>query len=100
MSTHLTETRFDGLGLHEALLAGLRDAGFEFCTPIQAETLPLALAGNDIAGQAQTGTGKTFAFLLALMHQLLTQIAATISRVRWCWRRPANWQFRFIKMHC
>jgi ATP-dependent RNA helicase RhlB len=75
MSTHLTETRFDGLGLHEALLAGLRDAGFEFCTPIQAETLPLALAGNDIAGQAQTGTGKTFAFLLALMHQLLTHPA-------------------------
>jgi ATP-dependent RNA helicase RhlB len=75
MSTHLTETRFDSLGLHEALLAGLRDAGFEFCTPIQAETLPLALAGNDIAGQAQTGTGKTFAFLLALMHQLLTQPA-------------------------
>jgi ATP-dependent RNA helicase RhlB len=75
MSTHLTETRFDSLGLHEALLAGLRDAGFEFCTPIQAETLPLALAGNDIAGQAQTGTGKTFAFLLALMHQLLTHPA-------------------------
>jgi ATP-dependent RNA helicase RhlB len=75
MSTHLTETRYDSLGLHEALLAGLRDAGFEFCTPIQAETLPLALAGNDIAGQAQTGTGKTFAFLLALMHQLLTQPA-------------------------
>lgn len=75
MSTHLTETRFDSLGLHEALLAGLRDAGFEFCTPIQAETLPLALAGNDIAGQAQTGTGKTFAFLLALMHQLLTNPA-------------------------
>lgn len=75
MSTHLTEIRFDSLGLHEALLAGLRDAGFEFCTPIQAETLPLALAGNDIAGQAQTGTGKTFAFLLALMHQLLTHPA-------------------------
>lgn len=53
-------------------MAGIRKAGFKFCTPIQAGTLPLALHGKDVAGQAQTGTGKTAAFLLATLHKLLT----------------------------
>ena len=44
--------------------------------PIQAQTLPIALAGKDVAGQAQTGTGKTAAFLVALYQRLLTQPAA------------------------
>ena len=67
---HLSETRFDSFGLSDNIMAGVRDAGFEFCTPIQAETLPVALAGHDVAGQAQTGTGKTAAFLLATFHHL------------------------------
>ncbi len=67
---HLTETRFDDFGLSQPILAGIRDAGFEYCTPIQAATLPHALAGEDVAGQAQTGTGKTAAFLLATFHHL------------------------------
>lgn len=69
-TTHLTDTRFDSFGLSEPILAGLHDAGFEFCTPIQAATLPVALAGQDVAGQAQTGTGKTAAFLVATLHYL------------------------------
>ncbi len=69
--THITDKPFTSLGLQESLLKGLADAGFEFCTPIQAETLPLALAGKDVAGQAQTGTGKSAAFLLAMFHYLL-----------------------------
>jgi ATP-dependent RNA helicase RhlB len=68
----LTDIAFSSLGLHPALLAGLESAGFVRCTPIQALTLPVALAGHDVAGQAQTGTGKTAAFLLAVMHRLLT----------------------------
>jgi len=52
-------------------MQGVADAGFSTCTPIQAETLPAALAGQDVAGQAQTGTGKTAAFLLAVMTRLL-----------------------------
>jgi len=52
-------------------MQGIKDAGFSQCTPIQAETIPLALAGQDIAGQAQTGTGKTAAFLLATFQRLL-----------------------------
>ena len=54
-------------------MQGIRDAGFTYCTPIQAQTLPIALAGHDVAGQAQTGTGKTAAFLIALYHTLLTR---------------------------
>ncbi len=70
-ATHLTETRFSEFDLPQPLLDGLADAGFEFCTPIQAKTLPLLLKGEDVAGQAQTGTGKTAAFLLATMAHLL-----------------------------
>jgi ATP-dependent RNA helicase RhlB len=69
---HLSDTRFDSLPLHPSLLAGLQKLGFSHCTPIQAQTLPPALTGRDIAGQAQTGTGKSAAFLLATMHRLLT----------------------------
>ncbi|MDT8371651.1 MAG: ATP-dependent RNA helicase RhlB [Gammaproteobacteria bacterium] len=72
MTTHLTEQAFSSLPLHETLHNGLRRAGFEFCTPIQAQSLPLLLSGHDVAGQAQTGTGKTIAFLLATFQRLLT----------------------------
>lgn len=68
---HLSDLRFDALALHESVHAGIRDAGFEFCTPIQASTLPIALGNGDVAGQAQTGTGKTAAFLIATFQRLL-----------------------------
>jgi ATP-dependent RNA helicase RhlB len=74
--THLTEVSFRDLKLAEPLLQGVDAAGFSHCTPIQAQTLPLALEGKDILGQAQTGTGKTAAFLLAVLHHLLTNPAA------------------------
>ena len=69
--THLSDTRFAELPLVEALQQGIQEAGYEFCTPIQAKTIPLLLENKDIAGQAQTGTGKTVAFLVACMNQLL-----------------------------
>jgi ATP-dependent RNA helicase RhlB len=68
---HLSNLRFDELDIHEQVMAGIRDAGFEFCTPIQASTLPIALKGHDVAGQAQTGTGKTAAFLISAYQKLL-----------------------------
>ncbi len=68
---HLTDTRMDSLGLAPPLVQALHELGFERCTPIQAQALPLALAGQDVAGQAQTGTGKTAAFLLASFQRLL-----------------------------
>ena len=69
---HLSDLRFEALPVHESVLAGVRDAGFEFCTPIQASTLPIALKQHDVAGQAQTGTGKTAAFLIAAYQRLMT----------------------------
>ena len=71
----LTDIVFSSFELHPALQAGLESAGFTRCTPIQALTLPLALNGRDVAGQAQTGTGKTLAFLVALINRLLTRPA-------------------------
>ena len=75
--THLvqSEVRFASLDLEPALMRGVSDACFEFCTPIQAQSLPLVLAGKDVEGQAQTGTGKTAAFLLATMNWLLRKPA-------------------------
>ena len=67
---YLTELKFSALSLPENLLKGIVDAGFRHCTPIQESTLPLALSGRDVAGQAQTGTGKTAAYLVALFCQL------------------------------
>jgi ATP-dependent RNA helicase RhlB len=69
-SQHLTDLRFADLPLSEGLQQGIAEAGFVQCTPIQSKTLPLALDGQDVAGQAQTGTGKTAAFLLAMFHRL------------------------------
>ena len=71
----LTDLTFSSFDLHPALLAGLESAGFTRCTPIQALTLPLALNGRDVAGQAQTGTGKTLAFLVAVINRLLSKPA-------------------------
>lgn len=68
---HLSSLTFDSLPLAPPVLQGILDAGFTRCTPIQAQTLPIALAGRDVAGQAQTGTGKTAAFLLALFQRLI-----------------------------
>jgi len=62
---------FEALDLPPLLKQGIKEAGFSHCTPIQAKTLPLALAGKDVAGQAQTGTGKTAAFLIAVMNRLM-----------------------------
>jgi len=64
---------FADLDLPEAVRRGIDDAGFTLCTPIQAETLPTAITGRDIAGQAQTGTGKTAAFLIAAFTLLLNK---------------------------
>ena len=69
--THITEQKFADLGLHPQVIEGLNKKGFEFCTPIQALALPVLLTGQDIAGQAQTGTGKTLAFLTATFNHLL-----------------------------
>lgn len=64
---------FVSLNLPDPVLSGIQAAGFTSCTPIQEETLPIALRGRDVAGQAQTGTGKTAAFLIAIFTRLLRE---------------------------
>jgi ATP-dependent RNA helicase RhlB len=70
---HLSTLAYSDLPLAPSLMQGIVEAGFTYCTPIQAQTLPIALTGRDIAGQAQTGTGKTAAFLVALYQSLLSR---------------------------
>src|SRR5580658_4496521 len=70
---HSDAVTFASLGLLNEVMAGIKQAGFVNCTPIQAQTLPIALSGRDVAGQAQTGTGKTAAFLVAMYQALLTR---------------------------
>ena len=65
-----TETTFAGLGLSGATLQGILDAGYETPTPIQAQAIPVLLAGEDLLAQAQTGTGKTAAFALPMVECL------------------------------
>lgn len=62
---------FTDLGLPQKVLQGIKDAGFEACTRIQTLSLPITLKGQDIAAQAQTGTGKTAAFLITIFCRLL-----------------------------
>jgi ATP-dependent RNA helicase RhlB len=74
--SHSDTVTFASLGLVPQVMQGIQQAGFVNCTPIQAQTLPIALSGRDVAGQAQTGTGKTAAFLVALYQTLLTRAPA------------------------
>ncbi len=62
--------KFEELAIPEAVSRGIKDAGFVECTPVQAMTLPEALSGKDVAAQAQTGTGKTAAFLIAVFSRM------------------------------
>ncbi len=65
------KTRFHDLGLDDRIMHGIADLGFEYCSPIQASVLPHTLQGCDAIGKAQTGTGKTAAFLITIFNDLL-----------------------------
>ena len=62
---------FTNLHIHADLLTGIRELGFTRPTPIQAEAVPPALEGPDLLACAQTGSGKTIAFLLPILHRLM-----------------------------
>lgn len=65
------KTRFHDFDLPVPLMRAIHDLGYQYCTPIQAEILPSALSGKDAGGRAQTGTGKTAAFLITIITRLL-----------------------------
>jgi len=67
------KTRFHDFNLSDPLLHAISDLGFEYCTPIQAEILPSSLSGKDASGRAQTGTGKTAAFLITVITRMLNK---------------------------
>jgi ATP-dependent RNA helicase RhlB len=69
------QSRFHDLGLPVKIMHAVADLGFHYCTPIQAEILPKALTGSDATGKAQTGTGKSAAFLINIYTQLLRKPA-------------------------
>ncbi len=70
METPIETSGFESLGLREELLASLNELGYEEATPIQREAIPQMLAGNDVLGQAATGTGKTAAFALPVLQRI------------------------------
>jgi ATP-dependent RNA helicase RhlB len=74
--------KFSELNLPESVQQGVVDSGFETLTPVQEESIPLALAGKDVAAQAQTGTGKTAAFLISLFCRLLDNQNVTSNNPR------------------
>lgn len=64
-------TKFEELGINEAILKGLREIGFEQAFPIQEATIPVLLSGRDVVGQAHTGSGKTAAFALSMLQDIV-----------------------------
>ena len=77
---HLTDVLLSGFDLPDEVRWGISEAGFVFATPVQARVLPLTLVGRDVAGQAQTGTGKTAAFLITIFSRLLRRPRPTAPR--------------------
>jgi len=73
----MSDSTFAGLGLRDSLLATLTSLGYEAPTPIQERTIPILLAGHDLIGQAQTGTGKTAAFALPILQNIDAGARAT-----------------------
>jgi ATP-dependent RNA helicase RhlB len=69
------KTRFHDLNLPKPIMHAIADLHFQYCTPIQAGVLPKSLAGRDVIGQAQTGTGKSAAFLITILSHLLNHPA-------------------------
>jgi ATP-dependent RNA helicase RhlE len=73
---------FDEIGLHPSILQAVADTGYTIPTPIQAQALPSVMAGNDVMGAAQTGTGKTAAFTLPILHRLMPLANTSASPAR------------------
>ena len=82
--THLL-TSFQDFGLADPIARALREENYITPTPIQAQTIPLALAGRDVVGIAQTGTGKTAAFALPILHRLLENRIKPQPKTAACW---------------
>lgn len=84
---------FETLGLAPAIVKAVHRIGYTAPTPIQQQAIPLVLEGHDLLGGAQTGTGKTAAFTLPMLHLLNSRPAPLIRRGSpWYCAPPASWQ--------
>ena len=93
-----TSTGFAALGLDDAIVASVASLGYEEPTPVQRETIPLLLEGRDLLAQAATGTGKTAAFALPMLHRLANLGAEDRRRTTGsCSSRRASWPCRSPK---
>ena len=81
-ATSTPAPRFDTLPLDPKLLQAVADSGYTAMTPIQAKAIPIVLAGRDVMGAAQTGTGKTAAFTIPLLQKMLRHENASMSPAR------------------
>ena len=81
---HVTQSNFETFGLNPQLLSALKAAGYETPTPIQTKAIPDVMAGKDLLGIAQTGTGKTAAFALPILHRLAANRTPPVPRTTRC----------------
>ena len=88
--------KFQNLNISEVIIRALNEMGFEEPTPIQAESIPIAMSGSDMIGQAQTGTGKTAAYGIPVLEKILKAEPSKDSRPSSC-RRRVNWPCRLPK---
>ena len=86
---------FSQLGLAPAQVRSCESLGYTEPTPIQEQGIPVVLSGQDLIGCAETGTGKTAAFLLPLIQKTMTENAHAPAFAFSCWRQRASWQCRF-----
>jgi ATP-dependent RNA helicase RhlE len=82
MTDTTDNTTFESLGLAPEILKALSEFGYTKPTPIQAQAIPVALAGGDLMAGAQTGTGKTAAFALPLLQKILPLASSSASPAR------------------
>ena len=80
------KSRFHDFNIHESIMHAVHDLEFRYCTPVQAEVLEPAMKGNDVMAQAQTGTGKTAAFLISTFDRFLRA-----EHECWSSRRRESW---------
>ena len=100
--TATNKIKFDALSLEASVQRGIDALGFEFCSPIQGQILPHTLGGNDAIGKAQTGTGKTAAFLITIFNDLLAILSrgsdTLVSPGLSLLPRRVNWSCRLLQM--
>ena len=84
-------SKFSDFGLAAPIQKALAAEGYEIPTPIQVQAIPHVMAGRDLCGIAQTGTGKTAAFALPILHHFAEQARPAPRRGRSCARAAARW---------